>query len=213
MKIQEISAHPIVYAEKKSKEMTIQELHEMDTEMRNIQTAENFLWFEWGYRFHIGLLNDADGIPNYKKLGGETVDEWNASFKSLKRRQAFNRRKAYLLWAQHLHELPLDAFFEVNPSKLLIVADEIEKRSGNKEKLIEILNEAADRTRKQLADTYRKKDATIYFKGRVTKVWENDLGCIITISRFKDRSHKLDHQGLAHAFNEKRVSGFLKVEE
>lgn len=181
--------------------------------MRQIQTAENFLWFEWGYRFHVGLLNDSDGIPNYKKLGWDTIDEWIASFKSLKRRQAYNRRRAYLLWAQYLHELPLDAFFEVNPSKLLIIADEIANRANNKEGLTELLHEAADRTRKQLADTYHKKEGRIYFTARVTKVWQNDTGLIVTLSQVKDLTYKMDAQGFANAYKDKRVSGFLKVEE
>lgn len=179
--IEEISAKPLGKINKE--ELTQEELQKIDTQMRQIETYETFMAIEWGYRFHLGCLADKDGIRGYEKLGFDTEDEWIKSFKCTTRRTAYNKRKVYEIWAKHLHELSISAFFEVGYSKILAIRYEIEKHSGDKEKLRELIEEAGALFRHELLQKYRNKPLRLHW----TATFDEIEGDTVTLGSFTCR--------------------------
>ena len=183
MEIKEISAEPLKRVWENAKNLTQEELKQIDIQMRQIETAETFMAIEWGYRFYVGCLPDENGVKGYQKLGYDTEEEWIRSFKCTTRRTAYNKRKVYEIWATHLHELPIETFFEVGYSKILVIRHEIEKHSGNREKLKELIEEASALFRHQLLQKYRDKPPRLYW----TATLDDVIGKRVVLSDFESK--------------------------
>lgn len=83
------------------------------------------------------------------------------------------------------------------------------KELENDQLLIELKNHKLGK------DPYKIEPDPVHIKFTAVgnKFWANDSGNIVTLSQFKDLTYKQDHQGLETCFKNKRVVGFLKVDE
>lgn len=213
MESKEISALPLALADKKAQDLSEGELGEMELEMHQIEQVGMFLDFEWGYRFYIGCLKDTEGIKNYRKLGWDTEDEWIKSFRTIKRRTAFNRKKVYKLWALYLYDLPTNAFFGVHTSNLLTIQNEIVNNANDKEKLMELLNEASALSRTQLEQKYRKSEPTMRGTGKLTKLKSDLVGRTIQITQGKLYWTNASNQNLWEIFGNQDVDFIIKLKK
>ena len=201
----EISAEPLEKVWVDVKNLTQEELCQIDVQMRHIETYETFLAIEWGYRFYIGCLPDEKGIKGYQKIGFDTEAEWIKSFKSTTRRTAYNKRKVYELWAKYLYDLPTTTFFEVGYSKILAIRHEIVKHAGDKQKLTELVEEAAALFRHQLLQKYHDRPLRLYWRG----TFESTADGKVIISDFES---KLDISDLC-VLNGKKLKGVFELAE